>query len=70
MTLLASQDDFTLEGYSPNLSASLSLKSDAHTDPRSHEVDMSAILAKTSQGVCHVDKGKNPDDCVAAEIGG
>jgi len=58
------------EGYSPNPSASLSLKSDAYTDPDWYKADLVSIFGRTWQWVCHVEKVREPGSYIAVEIAG
>jgi phenylpropionate dioxygenase-like ring-hydroxylating dioxygenase large terminal subunit len=72
MTLLPSRQEFDAirEGYSPDPLRSLSLRSEAYTDPRWYQADLDAIIAKSWQWVCHVEAVRNPGDYVAVEIAG
>lgn len=72
MALLPSSDEFNAikQGYAASPSASLSLRSEAYTDPRWYGVDVNEIIAKTWQWVCHVEKVRNPGDYTAVEIAG
>jgi len=72
MNLLPTRKEFSTinEGYSPNPSASFSLKADAYVDPRWHGVDIEQIIAKTWQWVCHVEKVREPGAYVTVEIAG
>ncbi|WFU05766.1 ring-hydroxylating oxygenase subunit alpha (plasmid) [Rhizobium sp. CB3171] len=72
MSLLPSKDEFAAiaKGYSPNASRSLSLNAVAYTDPRWYGADLQAILAKSWQWVCHVEKLRAPGAYVTVEIAG
>lgn len=72
MTLLPTMDEFAAikSGYSPDASASLSLKADAYVDPRWYAVDVNHILTKTWQWVCHLEKVREPGAYVTVDVGG
>ncbi|MEF9604769.1 aromatic ring-hydroxylating dioxygenase subunit alpha, partial [Paracoccus sp. PXZ] len=72
MTELPSKSEFEYiaRGYDSNPSRTMSLNADAYTDPRWYQVDLQAIIAKTWQWVCHVEKVRNPGNYIAAEIAG
>lgn len=57
-------------GYHSDPSLSLSLRADAYTDPRWHQVDLQEIIARTWQWVCHVEKVREPGSFVTIEIAG
>ena len=57
-------------GYHSDPSQSLSLSAEAYTDPRWYQVDLDAIIAKTWQWVCHVEKVREPGSYVTVEIAG
>ena len=58
------------EGYDTNPACSYSLKKEAYTDPRWHDVDVKHILGKTWQWVCHVEKVREKGQYFTAEIAG
>ncbi|ATQ56404.1 aromatic ring-hydroxylating oxygenase subunit alpha [Paracoccus yeei] len=72
MTELPSKSEFEniARGYDSNPSRTMSLNAKAYTDPRWYQVDLQAIIAKTWQWVCHVEKVRNPGDYIAVEIAG
>lgn len=72
MTELPSQEEFKeiSKGFDPNPSRSLSLRKEAYVDPRWHGVDLEAIIAKTWQWVCHVEKLREPGAYVTIDIAG
>lgn len=72
MTERPSPEEFQAisKGFNPNPSRSLSLRKEAYTDPRWHGVDLAAIIAKTWQWVCHVEKLREPGAYVTIEIAG
>lgn len=72
MNLLPTRDEFLKinEGFSPNPSASFSLRAEAYTDPRWHAVDLREIIGRTWQWVCHVEKVREPGAYIAVEIAG
>lgn len=72
MTERPTPQDFAAirRGYDTNPARSLSLAADAYTDPRWYNVDQHAVLAKSWQWVCHVEKLRAPGSYVTAEIAG
>ncbi|GAA6161194.1 ring-hydroxylating oxygenase subunit alpha [Ruegeria sp. HU-ET01832] len=64
------QFDTICEGFSPDPFNSSSLKADAYVDPRWYQADVAAILAKTWQWVCHVEKLRRPGSYLTTEIAG
>lgn len=72
MTELPSKSEFRniAHGYDANPSRTMSLNADAYTDPRWYQVDLQAIIAKTWQWVCHVEKVRKPGDYIAVQIAG
>lgn len=72
MNLLPTRDEFLKirEGFSPNPSASFSLRVEAYTDPRWYSVDQREIIGRTWQWVCHVEKVREPGAYIAVEIAG
>src|SRR5579862_5387482 len=57
-------------GYDPDPSRSLSLRSQAYTDPAWFHVDQQEIVAKSWQWVCHAEKVRAPGTFCTAQIGG
>lgn len=57
-------------GYDANPSRTLSLRAEAYTDPRWHDVDVQAIIGRTWQWVCHVEAVREPGAYLTAEIAG
>jgi len=72
MTALPSAKQFQeiAAGYDDNASASLSLRKEAYVDPAWHNVDLSEVIAKTWQWVCHVEKLREPGSYYTLEIAG
>ena len=72
MTQFPSANDFDAisQGYDADSRRSLSLRSDAYTDPKWFEADLRAILAKQWQWVCHVEKLRQPGRYVTIQIAG
>ena len=72
MTEMPTPQDFATirRGYDPNPSRSLSLAADAYVDPRWFNADRDAILGKSWQWVCHVEKLRAPGAYMAIEIAG
>ncbi|WP_294926504.1 ring-hydroxylating oxygenase subunit alpha [uncultured Paracoccus sp.] len=72
MTELPNKSEFDAisRGYDANPSRTMSLNADAYTDPRWYQVDLQAIIARTWQWVCHVEKVRNPGDYIAVQIAG
>ncbi len=62
--------DFITHGYDPSPARSLSLRADAYTQQHWYDVDRTAILAKTWQWVCHVEKLREPGAFVTVEVAG
>lgn len=58
------------EGYAPEAGRSLSLKADAYTRQEWFEADRAAILGRSWQWVCHVEKLREPGAYIAIEIAG
>ncbi len=65
-----SQFDAIADGYDKNASATLSLRAEAYTDPAWHSVDLTAIIAKTWQWVCHVEKVRDAGSYTTIDIAG
>jgi choline monooxygenase len=55
-------------GYHSDPSQSLSLRADAYTDARWHQVDLQQIISSTWQWVCHAEKLREPGSFVTIEI--
>lgn len=55
-------------GYDADPARSMSLRSEAYTDPLWSAVDLEAIFARTWQWVCHVEKLAEPGSYVSATI--
>lgn len=72
MTELPSQSEFTTisKGFDRNPARSLSLRKEAYVDPRWHNVDLEAIIARTWQWVCHVEKLREAGAYVTIDIAG
>lgn len=70
MTELPSKADFSLIqlGYSQDSSRSMSLHADCYTKPAWYEADLQAVIAKTWQWVCHVEKLREPGSYVTVTI--
>lgn len=58
------------EGFDANPARSYSLKKEAYTDPRWHDVDVKNIIGKTWQWVCHVEKVREKGRYIAVDIAG
>lgn len=73
MTELPSAKQFQqiAQGYDKSSAArSLSLHKDAYVAPAWHNVDLQAVIAKTWQWVCHVEKLREPGSYVTVDIAG
>ncbi len=57
-------------GYHSDPSQSLSLRAEAYTDPRWHQVDLQEIISRTWQWACHAEKLRQPGSFVTVEIAG
>lgn len=55
-------------GYDVDPARSMSLHSQAYTDPRWLEADLAGIVARTWQWVCHVERLAAPGSYVSATI--
>ncbi|RKF16990.1 aromatic ring-hydroxylating dioxygenase subunit alpha [Roseovarius spongiae] len=62
--------DHISQGYSSDSGRSLSLRADAYTEQKWFEADRRAILGRSWQWVCHVEKLRDPGSYVATEIAG
>jgi carnitine monooxygenase subunit len=58
------------KGYDHRPAHSLSLRADAYTNPMWFEVDQKAILARSWQWVCHVEKVREAGAFIAVEVAG
>lgn len=72
MTELPSSKDFETirEGYHKDPSSSLSLRKEAYVDEIWHNADLKAIISKTWQWVCHVEKLREPGSYTTIDIAG
>lgn len=72
MGMNISKDEFgqLSQGYADNPQQSFSLRSEAYTDQRWHRLEQEAIIAKTWQWVCHVEKVREPGAYTTTEIAG
>jgi carnitine monooxygenase subunit len=72
MTQMPSPSEFIAirQGHDANPARSLSLRTEAYTDPRWFNADLSSIFAKTWQWVCHVEKVRETGCYIAVEIAG
>ncbi|MBM2615048.1 ring-hydroxylating oxygenase subunit alpha [Actinoplanes sp. LDG1-06] len=57
-------------GYDPDPARSMSLRAAAYTDPKWLDADLRAVLARTWQWVCHVEKLRAPGAYVAVTVAG
>ena len=57
-------------GYDPDPKRSLSLRKEAYTDPAWFIADRDAVLARSWQWVCHVEKLRSPGAFVTVQIAG
>ncbi|WP_211592361.1 SRPBCC family protein [Microbispora sp. H10836] len=57
-------------GFHQDPERSMSLRSEAYTDPRWLDVDVRAVFARTWQWVCHVEKLRSPGSYVSATVAG
>lgn len=58
------------QGYDENPSRSLSLHADAYTGEAWYSADLKAIISKTWQWVCHVEKVREPGSYTTVDIAG
>lgn len=72
MTRLPSAQDFAEigAGYDRNASRSFSLRKQAYVDEMWYNADLEAIIARTWQWVCHVEKLREPGSYTTTEIAG
>ena len=70
MTERPSHDAFAQikSGYAANPAQSLSLRAEAYTEDAWYQVDQDAIIAKTWQWVCHVEKLREPGSYIAITV--
>ena len=70
MTERPSPQDFDAirAGFDPDPARSLSLRKEAYVDPAWYRADLDAILSRTWQWVCHVEKLRAPGSYVTTEI--
>ncbi|WP_413105415.1 aromatic ring-hydroxylating oxygenase subunit alpha [Streptomyces sp. Inha503] len=69
-TLTAEEAETIAFGYDQDPAKSMSLRSEAYTDPKWHAVDLEAILGRTWQWVCHVEKLTRPGSYVTTTVAG
>ncbi|MGW7692964.1 aromatic ring-hydroxylating oxygenase subunit alpha [Streptomyces asiaticus] len=67
-TLTTEEAETIASGYDQDPANSMSLRSEAYTDPKWHAVDLEAILGRTWQWVCHVEKLTRPGSDVATTV--
>ena len=67
-----SEDEFARisRGFDPEPQKSLSLSADAYVDPLWFEIDQQAIIARSWQWVCHVEKVREPGAYLSTTIAG
>jgi len=65
-----SRFDAIQRGFDADPARSLSLRKEAYIDPFWYEVDQNAILARSWQWVCHVEKLRAPGAYVTTQIAG
>ncbi len=72
MTDLPSAKEFVCidQGFDENASRSMSLRKEAYVEPAWYAADLQAIIAKTWQWVCHVEKLRAPGSYTTTEIAG
>ncbi len=72
MTELPSAKEFAEigRGYDQSPSRSLSLRKEAYVEQVWHNADLEAIIAKTWQWVCHVEKVREPGAYTTVEVAG
>ncbi|MEL7281831.1 MAG: ring-hydroxylating oxygenase subunit alpha [Pseudomonadota bacterium] len=70
MSNMPPREDFDRikSGYSPNSSRSMSLHADAYVSDTWYRADLHAIIARTWQWVCHVEKLRKPGSYVTVTI--
>ncbi|WP_413803642.1 hypothetical protein [Streptomyces iranensis] len=67
-TLTAEEAETIASGYDQDPANSMSLRSEAYTDPKWHTVDLEAILGRTWQWVCQVEKLTRPGSYVTTTV--
>lgn len=72
MTIKPTQEEFETirTGYDSNPSRTHSLRAQAYTDKRWYDIDLEAIIKRTWQWVCHVEKLREPGSYYTVEIAG
>jgi len=70
MTLSPQEISQIRRGYNADPARSHSLASEAYTEDRWYRADLDAVLARTWQWVCHVEKLRTPGSYFATEIAG
>lgn len=58
------------DGHCEDPAVSMSLRSEAYTDPQWATVDVQAIFARTWQWICHIEKLSSPGSYVSATVAG
>ena len=56
----AAEREALATGWDPNPARSMSLSTDAYTDPRWFDVEVETVFSRTWQWVCHVEKVRDP----------
>ena len=57
-------------GFHADPARSMSLRSEAYTDPRWAETETRAVFARTWQWICHVERLRTPGSYVSATVAG
>ena len=57
-------------GYDPDPTKSMSLRAEAYTEPRWHQIEQREVFARTWQWVCHVESLRSPGAYMALEVAG
>ncbi|MEX0345419.1 MAG: SRPBCC family protein [Rhizobiaceae bacterium] len=72
MTLSITRDDFVRlsDGYHDDPCRSLSLNSESYTEPKWFQLDQKAIISRSWQWVCHVEKLREPGFYFTTDIAG
>ena len=70
MTSHLTEDEYhrLARGYDENPRKSLSLNAETYTDPRWHKLDQNAIISRSWQWVCHVEKLRDPGSYLTTVI--
>jgi len=58
------------EGFHADPASSYSLRKEAYTDSRWHDIDIKHVIGKTWQWVCHIEKVRNKGQYITADIAG